>query len=278
MRWPLPALIMLTAAVCSAVILPVSQAHSSQVVRAGISSVVAQAYGKAIVRQYETITGFKAQTFVGPSHVAIDRLMNDVADIAITELGASNEMKKKGYVEIPFCRDPLVIITNNRFSKDMPGSIENLGTEQLRMIFGGDITNWKDVGGPDQTIVLVVPGEKTGAFTNFSRQVMNSKKMRYDYVTYHAIESIKGVQYIPGAISFVAQGAIENTDAIKVINVDGLSPKEKSYPLYQTFYFLTKGEPKGPAKAAINFGLSRWGVEIMQSRGMQPILGAFPGR
>ena len=258
--------------------LPASPAHASQVVRASISSLVAQAYGKDILHQYETITGFKAQTYVGPSKVAINRVVNDVSDIAITELQVSNEMKKTGYVEIPFCRDALAIIMSSQFSPDLPINIDNLTRKQLRMIFEGTITNWKDVGGADQKIVLVVPGEDTGAFNNFSTQVMNSKKMQYDFVTYHAIESIKGVQNIPGAVSFVATGAIEYTDNIKIINVDGLSPKDKNYPLFQTFSFLTKGEPKGPARAVINFGLSKWGIDIMRSRGMHPILDTSPGR
>jgi len=258
------------------VIIPLSAAHSSQVVRAGVSSLVAQAYGKAILLRYETVTGYKAQTFVGPSQIAINRLMNGFSDIAITEQQVSIKMKKQGYVEIPFCRDGLAIIMNRQFSPTKPSTIENLSVKQLQMIFSGDITNWKELGGPDRKIVLVVPGEETGAFKNFSKQIMGSKEVKYDFITYNAIEAIKGIQHIPGAISFVAQGAIGDEEEIKIINVDGLSPKEKDYPLYQTFSFLTKGEPKGPAKAAINFGLSTWGIEIMRSKGMVPVLETSP--
>jgi phosphate transport system substrate-binding protein len=262
--------------VFASVIMPISAAHSSQIVRAAVSSLVAQAYGKAILQRYETLTGYKARTFVGPSQVAINRLMNDVSDIAITELQVSNEMKKKGYVEIPFCRDGLAIIMNKQFSPTEPSGIDNLSVKQLQMIFSGSITNWRELGGPDRKIVLVVPGEETGAFKNFSKQIMALKEVRYDFITYQAIEAIKGVQHIPGAISFVAQGAIADNEEIKIIKVDGLAPREKDYPLYQTFSFLTKGVPKGPAKAAINFGLSTWGIEIMRSKGMFPVLETSP--
>lgn len=258
------------------VIVPLSEAHSSQAVRASVSSLVAQAYGKAILLRYETITGYKAQTFVGPSQIAINRLMNGFSDIAITEQQVSNEMKKQGYVEIPFCRDGLAIIMNKQFSPAEPSTIENLSVKQLQMIFSGSITNWKELGGPDRKIVLVVPGRETGAFKNFSEQIMDSKEVKYDFITYNAIEAIKGIQHIPGAISFVAQAAIGDNEYIKIINVDGFAPKEKDYPLYQTFSFLTKGEPKGPAKAAINFGLSTWGIEIMRSKGMFPVLETSP--
>jgi phosphate transport system substrate-binding protein len=278
MRWPISAIIILSVIVVSVVILPVSQARSSQVVRAAISSTVAQAYGKAIVDKYETITGFKAQTFVGPPHVAINRLVNDVSNIAITELQVESEMKNNGYVEIPFCRDGMAIITGTHFSPDVPCNVHSLTTEQLKLIFGGTITNWKELGGPDQKIVLIVPGDDAGAFKTFSEQIMGSKSIRHDFITHQSIESLKSVQNMSGALSFVAQSAIEHTDKIKVINVNGLSPKNRNYPLYQTFSYLTKGEPKGPAKAAINFGLSRWGVEIMESRGMHPIIGTFPSK
>ncbi|MBW1894586.1 MAG: substrate-binding domain-containing protein [Deltaproteobacteria bacterium] len=276
MRKSVYAFKIMTVFIFSLTIISVSTAYSTKIVRVSVSSPVAQAYGKEILLKYETMTGFNAQTYVGPSQVAINRLVNGVCDIAATEQQVSYDMKANGYVEIPFCRDALAIITNKQFSPTEPCHIDNLSIKQLRAIFGGSINNWKELGGPDQEIILIVPGKDTGAFQNFKDQVMRFKEMRYDFITYHATKTIKGIKHMPGAISFVAQGAIAENKEIKIIKVDGLSPKDKDYSLYQTFFFLTKGEPKGPAKAVINFGLSKWGIEIMRSKGMSPILKAAP--
>ncbi len=276
MRKSVYAFKIVTIFIFSLTIASVFTAHATKIVRASISSQVAQAYGREILVKYETMTGYHAQTYVGPSQVAINRLINDVCDIAITEQQISYDMKANGYVEIPFCRDAMAIIANKQFSPTEPCNIDNLSTKQLRAIFSGSIDNWQKLGGPDQDIILIVPGKDTGAFQNFKEQVMRVKNIRYDFITYQATKAIKGIRHIPGAISFVAQGAIAENDDIKIIKVDGLSPKDKDYSLYQTFSFLTKGEPKGTAKAAINFGLSKWGIEIMRSKGMFPILKTVP--
>lgn len=266
----------ITAIILLGPVLSAPETPAAQTVRASVSSQVAQAYGKEILLKYETITGFHAQTYVGPSQIAINRLVNGVCDLAIIEQPVSNEMKADGYVEIPFCRDAMAIITNKRYASGEPCRIDNLSTKQLRAVFSGSIDNWKQLGGPDQDIILIVPGKDTGAFQNFKGLVMRVKELRYDFITYQGTKAIQGITYIPGAISFVAQGAISKNDDIKIINVDGLSPADKDYSLYQTFYFLTRGEPKGAAKAAINFGLSKWGIDIMRSKGMFPILTPTP--
>jgi len=78
-------------------IIPIPKAGASKTVRASVSSQVAEAYGREILVKYETMTGFNVQTYVGPSQVAISRLVNGVSSIAITAYRISHDMKENGY-------------------------------------------------------------------------------------------------------------------------------------------------------------------------------------
>ena len=48
------------------------------------------------------------------------------------------------------------------------------------------------------------------------------------------------------------------------MKIDGRLPRDNNYPYSQIFYFITKGEPAGPAKALIDFALSKIGIEIIK--------------
>ena len=55
--------------------------------------------------------------------------------------------------------------------------MEDISESQLQEIFSGNITNWKEVGGPDKPIFVFVPGEDIGAYKNYTRQVMKLKEI-----------------------------------------------------------------------------------------------------
>ena len=249
-----------------------TMANAQNILHASVSSQVAEAYGKGILPLFEKRTGIDIQLYVGPSENAVERVVNDVSDIAITTVSLPYALKESGYVEIPFCRGSLALITNAQCTLTQPCNIDNMTMKQIRDIFSGRISNWKDLGGPDQRIIKIVPGIDTGAYQNFKNQVMRLREIQYDFLTYQSGMAIEGVRSIPGALSIIDQGALPKDDSVKVIKVDGKSPLEKEYPIYQIFSFATKGTPGPLAQAAINFGLSEEGIAYMKAKGMFPIL------
>ena len=84
-----------------------------------------------------------------------------------------------------------------QFTSGMPCTIDNLSEAQLRDIFSGRIDNWKELGGPDQPIIVVVPGKDTGTYYNFVRLVMRVDEVKYDFMTYQASTVIEAIKYIP---------------------------------------------------------------------------------
>jgi phosphate transport system substrate-binding protein len=229
--------------------------HAEEKLRYSCSAQIYEAFEAERLSAFTKATGIGVELYIASSPVCINRLINGLSDIASTTRRLHFEHKESGYVETPFCRDPLVVIMNAK------SAVSTLSKKQVREIFLGDITNWNQLIGPDQPIVLVIPSEKTGAYKNFHRLVMMHRDIRYDFAAYKSTNVITAVKYIPGATH----------KEIKAIKIDGISPTHKDYPLAQTFSFITKGKPVGPAKQFIDFALSGDGKEIIIKRGMSPI-------
>lgn len=242
-----------------------SPAAAADTLRYSQAAQVYGAFGKEGIQRFQQKTGIEVESYVSSSLSAVYRLMNDFADIASTTRPLYYRYKENGYVEIPFCKDPLAVIVH----PSCP--VDGVTADQLQDVFSGDITNWKALGGPDEPIVVVVPGKDTGANQNFRRQVMKHKEIVYDIMTYKSTTDIDVIEKFPWSISFIARGATVANKGVKALKIDGLSPENPEYPYYQVFAFVTKGEPSGPAKAFVEFTFSPEGQELIKQKGMLPI-------
>ncbi len=230
------------------------------------SAQIYEAFGQDRLDAFTKETGVEVELFVSSSGSALYRMMNGFSDMAGTTRGLYYRYKESGYVEIPFAKDPLAVIVNKK------NEVSGLSAAQLRDIFSKEITNWKAVGGPDQEIIVVTPGDATGAYKNFERLAMGRKEIRYDFTSYKSTMAVKAVEKFPYAVSFITQGTVVDNPEVKTLAIDGKNPKNADYPYYQTFYYITKGEPAGAAKKFIEFTRSDTGVSIMKRKGIVPIL------
>lgn len=242
-----------------------SSLYAQEKLRYSCSAQVYEAFEKERLGVFTKATGIPVDLFIASSSSSVNRLMYGYSDVASTARGLFYPLRESGYLETPFCRDPLAVIVNR--SSPLNGIME----EQLVRIFSGDVNNWKSVGGLDEPIVVVIPAKNTAAFENFERMAMKKKDIRYDLMAYQSTLVIDVVRRFPSAISFIASGAIATAEGVKVLKVNGLSPKERGYPFYQEFYFVTKGKPEGAAKTFIDFALSEKGRAIIDKRGMIPV-------
>lgn len=240
--------------------------HAQPSLRYSCSAQVFEAFETERIPAFIEATGINVELYICSSDAAVNRLMTDYSEIASTTLKLAYPRRECGYVETTFCKDPLAVIVNEQCP------IADVSEKQLQDIFSKSISNWKELGGRDQSILLIVPGNNTAAYINFERQVMSPGGMAYDLMTYMSTQVIDAVKRFPWSISFIAQGAVSNEVGIKKVKIDGRSPKHKDYPYYQEFSFVTKGTPAGSAKAFIDFALSEKGMEIIKKRGMTPVL------
>jgi ABC-type phosphate transport system substrate-binding protein len=245
--------------------MPSGSTLAKEVLKYSCSAQVYQAFENERLDVFTKKTGIQVEVSVFSSYKAFFRLMKGHSDIASMARKLYRRHREFGFTVTPFCKDPMAVIVNAQCP------ITDLTDAQLRDIFGGTITNWKEVGGLDQPIIVILPSEETAAHRNFSLKVMFSREMVFDIKTQRSTMVIEATGRFPGSISFIAQGAARyRQKEVRVCKVNGLTPQDAGYPYFQVFSFVTKGKPAGTVKKLIDFALSEEGRKIMIKRGMVP--------
>ena len=141
-------------------------------------------------------------------------------------------------------RDALVFIVN----EDNP--VQALSQQQLRDIYAGKITNWKDVGGKDQAIVAFQRGEDSGSQTLFQKlliqdgPLMEAPTELAPTAMGELVDSIAEYNNSANAIGFSVYYYIDqmySKPGLRLLAVDGVTPSnetiaDQSYPLCNEFY------------------------------------------
>ncbi len=206
------------------------------------------------------------------SSTGIKQMLAGVYSLA----GSSREFKSSeidsGAKPVEIALDGLSVVVN----KDVP--VNNLPIADLAKIFAGDITNWKDVGGPDAPIVVINRDETSGTYGAFWELVCEKpygKEVKY---TKNAIvakengEVAAKVASTPHSIGYIGMAFVEQVKSAggKDLMVDGVAPSvenviNKTYKISRYLYLATKGEPTGVEKAFIDYILSPKGQALVKS-------------
>jgi phosphate transport system substrate-binding protein len=145
-------------------------------------------------------------------------------------------------------------------NKQGPGSATSLTKQQLIDIFSGKTTNWKDVGGDDQTIVLINRAKGSGTRSQMGKFLFGGDDTKFATGASEEdnSETVKTtVSQTPGAISYLGFAYVSDP-AIVALGVDGTTPSKANiqggkWPIGGPGYMITKAAPDGLAKAFIEF-------------------------
>lgn len=244
-------------------IAPAGSIRAGEGIKYSCSAQIHEVLEKGRIDAFTKKTGIKVDVYVCSSARAVSLLMNDMSNVAATARRLYPRHRDYGYWETIFSKDPLAFIVN------VQNPITDITEESLKEVFSRGITNWKELGGPDKPIFVVVPGKNTAAYSNFSRKPMGRGLITYDLMAHKSTTVIDVVRRFPWSISFISAGAAQR-EGVKSLKVDGIVPLDRDYPYCQVYSFVTKGKPSGSVKEFIDHLMSEEGKEIMKKSGIVP--------
>ena len=164
-----------------------------------------------------------------------------------------------------------IAIVVNKASK-----VADLTVDQLKQMFTGEITNWKDVGGDDGEIVLVGREAGSGTRDGFESivDVKDSCKYAQELTATGAV--ISAVEANPLAIGYASLSAVGDT--VKMVTVGGVecseeTVKDGSYEVQRPFVFVTNDSVtlSAQAQAFFDFAASTDAADLIRTAGAVPV-------
>lgn len=205
----------------------------------------------------------------GGSSQGVQAALSEVADIGASSRDLTEKEKAIGLKEIEIARDGIAVVVNPT------NPVKNLTSEQLKEVFSGRYTNWKDVGGRDQKITVVIREAGSGTRDGFESMAMKGKKTEKKALVANSTGAVKTtVAGDPGAVGYMSMASTDNT--VKALSIDDVTPspvtvKNKTYLLNRPFIYIIKFEASGLQKAFIDYVLSPEGQKILAEEGAVPV-------
>lgn len=189
------------------------------------------------------------------------------------DIGLSSRALKDGETGVSatvIALDGIGIIVNNA------NTVEDLTTDQIAAIATGEVTNWKEVGGPDAEIVMIGREAGSGTRDGFESILKVSDQCKYAQELTATGAVIAAVQANENAIGYASLAALD--DSVKALKVNGIActeetVKDGSYTVQRPFVFVTKdGAQQTPAvKAFIDFAASADAASLISNAGAVPV-------
>ncbi len=240
---------------------------SGSVTLAGSTSMekLANAMNEAFMEKYPSVSA--TAEFTGSS-AGIESLAAGSVDIGDASRALSDDEKGQGIVENIVAIDGIAVIT------DTDNTITDIKSEDLAKVYTGEITNWKDLGGKDEQIVVI--GREAGSGTRDAFEelmdVKDSCKYAQELDSTGAV--LAKVAATPGAVGYVSLDVLDDT--VNGLQINSVEPTEENilagtYALQRPFVMATKGEiseQSEQVQAYFDFINSEDGQNVIKSVGL----------
>ncbi len=226
--------------------------------------------------------GTMIQVTGGGSGTGIAALINGTTDIAqssrpIKPEEAEQIRRRFGVevIETPVALDGLAVYVHPS------NPVSELSLSQLKAIYTGQITRWKEVGGPDEPIVLYSRENNSGTYVYFKEHVLENADFS------PRTQTLPGTAAVVNAVAkdpkSIGYGGIAYGTGIKVLRIKkdatspGVEPTMENvasgrYPISRALYFYTVGKPSNPvARDFIRWVLSSEGQAVVEGVGYYPL-------
>ncbi len=202
------------------------------------------------------------------SGAGLESLAAGSVDIGNASRGLKDEEKASGAVENIVAIDGIAVITNKSCS------IKDVTSKNLAKIYSGEITDWAELGGKEQPIIVI--GREAGSGTRDAFEELLEVKDGCVYA--QELDStgavLAKVATTPGAIGYVSLDVVDDT--VSGLKIDGVEATEKEilagkYMLQRPFVMATKGKISGQnelVQAWFNYINSDDGKKVIKKAGL----------
>lgn len=196
----------------------------------------------------------------GGSGEGLKQVSEGTVDIGNSDVAAEDKLDEtaaKELVDHQVCVVTMAPIVNKDVAE---AGVKSLTKEQLISIFTGKTTNWKDIGGPDEDIVLVTRPESSGTRATFQKYALdgNEEASNTSMETDDSGVLLTNVKSTNGAIGYVALSYLTGDAGVETVAIDDVEPTLENtysgkYPVWTFEHMYTKGEPNEVTKAFLDY-------------------------
>ena len=188
----------------------------------------------------------------GGSGNGIKALNEGLCDVAMSSRDIKDSEREQGKakgieaVRTAIAVDALVPVTHPS------NPVSALSSGQLRDIYMGTITNWKEVGGNDENIVVISRDTSSGTYETWEDIIMKKQKVAASALLQASNGAVvQAVSRNGKAIGYVGFGYLNGS--LKKLEVDGVEATPETalsgkWPIARELYIFTDGQPRGVIK------------------------------
>ena len=224
-----------------------------------------EAMSESFMETYPEVTVTVEYTGSG---AGLESLASGSVDIGNSSRHLKDEEVAGGAVENVVAIDGIAVIV------DPANSVSDIPADKLAAIYKGEITNWSELGGNDEAIVVI--GRESGSGTRDAFEELLEVKDACKYA--QELDSTGGVKAkvaaTPGAIGYVSLDVVD--ESIKAVSIDSVEPTEANiiagdYLLSRPFVMATNGEISAQndlVKGWFDYISSDTGKDVIKSAGL----------
>lgn len=152
--------------------------------------------------------------------------------------------------------------------------VKYLSLENLRKIFEGKITNWKELGGKNQKIIPLIRNLNSGTHLYFKEHVLEAGNYSDDAIVKPTTPEI--IEYVEQNENAIGYGSMGYQGNIFRVRIEGIEPSEENarndtYPITRYLHFFTANVQRGQVKKFIDWVLSPEGQAVVKQSGFIPL-------
>lgn len=260
--------------ICVTLLLCASVAMADTSIKVDGSTTVLPIMQKVVEAYMKAHPDVKISVSGGGSGNGIKALIDGATDIAMASRAMAQkeiDLAKSRNVtpnQIVCAIDAIVPVVNPA------NKLSEVTLAQLKDLYMGKITSWKDLGGTGP-VVVISRDTSSGTYETWEHLVMKKERV-FPGALMQASNGavVQAVSKNKNAIGYVGLGYLDAST--KALKVNGVQPtaenaKSKKYPISRDLYLYTNGAPTGAAKGLVDFMLGAEGQKLVKETGFVPL-------